>query len=292
MKNPLTILAVLLLMGCTEKQEFQGSEKPCLFVSILPQAGLARAIAGDLVDVHALVGEGQSPHTYEPTARQLARLGEADALFTIGMPFEKHLLRKIAPLYPALPIVGTGKKIEHRTMPHEHHGELCTADHGATDPHVWLNPLNAATIAHTIFQTLEKMDPANAGIYLKNYRSLSAELTGLDTEIREKLLPFKGSRFYVFHPSFGYFAEAYGLTQIPVELDGKSPSPRQLVALIEQAKGDGVKVVFVQKQFPAESARAIADAIGGTVAQLDPLAEDSVANLRLITESIVQALEK
>ena len=119
-----------------------------------------------------------------------------------------------------------------------------------------------------------------------------AELTGLDTEIREKLLPFKGSRFCVFHPSFGYFAEAYGLTQIPVELDGKSPSPRQLVALIEQAKGDGVKVVFVQKQFPAESARAIADAIGGTVAQLDPLAEDSVANLRLITESIVQALGK
>lgn len=292
MKTSIPILIALLFFGCSERREPGGSGKPVVFVSIQPQAGLAKAIAGDLIEIHTLVGEGQSPHAYEPTARQLARLGEADALLTIGMPFEKHLLKKIIPLYPDLPIVGTEAGIELRAMPHEHHGEHCTADHGIMDPHVWLSPLNAKSIAHAIFQTLEKTDPANAKTYLENYRRLSTELTSLDTEIRENLLPFKGSRFYVFHPSFGYFADAYGLEQIPVELDGKAPSPRQLVALIEQAKADGVKVVFVQKQFPTGSAKAIADAIGGTVAQLDPLAEDSVANLRLIAESIVQALEK
>ncbi len=292
MKNTLYLLAALMLFGCAEKREPGGSGKPVVFVSIPPQAGLVRAIGGDLAEVHTLVGEGQSPHAYEPTARQLARLGEADALLTIGMPFEKHLLTKIVPLYPDLPTIGTELDIELRAMPHKHHGEHCTADHGAKDPHVWLSPANTISIASTIFQALEKIDPANADEYRRNFEKLAAELRQLDDEIRAMLAPYAGSRFYVFHPSFGYFADAYGLEQIPVELDGKAPSPRQLVALIEQAKADGVKVVFVQKQFPADSAKAIADAIGGTVAQLDPLAEDSVANLRLIAESIVQALEK
>jgi zinc transport system substrate-binding protein len=290
MKKPLFILAVVLLFGCTEKQDFQDSEKPVVFVSILPQAGLARAVAGDLVEIHTLVGEGQSPHSYEPSARQLARLGEARALLTIGMPFEKHLLKKITPLYPTLPIIGTEAGIELRAMPHEHSGEHGSADHGAMDPHVWLSPLNAAAIAKNICTALEETDPANAETYKTNYEQLADQLKQLDTGIREKLLPHTGSRFYVFHPSFGYFADAYGLVQIPVELDGKAPSPRQLVALIEQAKADSVKVMFVQKQFPAESARAIAEAIGGTVVQLDPLAEDSVANLRLIADRMEKAL--
>ena len=287
MKNTLYLLAALMLFGCAEKRK---SGKPAVFVSIPPQAGLVRAIAGERVEIHTLVGEGQSPHAYEPTARQLARLGEADALLTIGMPFEKHLLKKIVPLYPDLPIVGTEAGIELRAMPHEHHGEHCSGDHGAKDPHIWLSPANAISIAKAIFQALEKIDPANADEYRRNFKKMAVEFRQLDDDIRAMLAPYAGSRFYVFHPSFGYFADAYGLEQIPVELDGKTPSPRQLATLIEQAKADGVKVVFVQKQFPAGSAKAIADAIGGTVAQLDPLAEDSVANLRLIAESLEKAL--
>ena len=102
----------------------------------------------------------------------------------------------------------------------------------------------------------------------------------------EMLVPYEGNRFYVFHPSFGYFADRYGLEQVPIELDGKSPSPRQLAGLIERAKADNVKVIFVQKQFPVDSANAVADAIGGDVLQLDPLAEDVVANLQQIADSL------
>ncbi|RKX47441.1 MAG: ABC transporter substrate-binding protein [Verrucomicrobia bacterium] len=292
MKNTLYLLAALMLFGCAEKRESGGSGKPSVFVSIPPQAGLVRAIAGDRIEIYTLVGEGQSPHAYEPTARQLVRLGEADALLTIGMPFERHLLKKIVPLYPDLPTTGTEEGIDLRALPHEHHGEHCSSDHGAKDPHIWLSPANTISIATTIFQALEKIDPANVDEYHENFEKLAAELRQLDGDIRDMLAPYAGSRFYVFHPSFGYFADAYGLEQIPVELDGKAPSPHQLVELIEQAKRDDVKVIFVQAQFPADSAKAIADAIEGRVVQLDPLAEDSVANLRLIAESIVQALEK
>ncbi len=287
MKSSFYLFAVLFLFGCAKREEAGGSEKPIVFVSIQPQAGLAKAIAGDRIEIHTLIGEGQSPHSYEPTARQLAILGEADLLFTIGMPFEKHLLKKIVPLYPDLAIVETQHGIEQRPLAHEH----CTHEHHEMDPHLWLAPANATVIAKNILQTLEGFNPAHADEYRANFEKLADELRKLDGKINDLLAPHKGARFYVFHPSFGYFAEAYGLEQIPIELEGKAPSPRQLIALVEQARADGVTVVFVQKQFPASSAKAIADAIGGTVAALDPLAEDVVANLRLIAESIAQTLE-
>jgi zinc transport system substrate-binding protein len=285
MKRFLLLLAVAFLCGCSDQQKRTG--KPLVFVSIPPQAGLLRALVGDEVEVRTLVGEGQSPHSYEPTARQLAALGEAEMLFTIGVPFEKALLNKIRPLYPDLPIIGTDENIEKRAMPHVHHGEHCTHDHGEPDPHIWLNARNAAKIAESMFNEL-----GGGSADRTAFDQLLNRLKMLEEESILRLAPFKGSRFYVFHPSFGYFADAYGLKQIAIELDGKSPSPRQLADLIEQAKADSVKVIFVQKQFPVDSANAVAEAIDGTVVQLDPLAEDVVANLKQITDSIAQALEQ
>lgn len=290
MKAVLYILPALMLLGCTRNQESSDTGKPVVFVSILPLRGLAKAVAGDRIEIRTLVGEGQSPHTYEPTARQLAQLGDANALLCIGMPFEKRLLEKIVPLYPNVSIVKTQQGIEPRILPHESHGKSC--GHGKRDPHLWLSPVNAATLAQNICQVLQRIDPAGTPLFQENHKQLDARLTRLDAELHETLSSAKGNRFYVFHPSFGYFADAYGLTQISIELDGKAPAPRQLAALVDQAQADGIKVVFVQKQFPANSARAIAEAIGGKVLPLDPLAEDSLANLRSMANAIAQSLEK
>jgi zinc transport system substrate-binding protein len=292
MKGTLLFISVILLFGCAPEQKPKSSGRPLIFVSIPPQAGLLKEIVGDRVEIRTLVGEGQSPHSYEPSARQLTALGEADVLFTIGVPFEKALLKKIRPLYPDLPIIETDDQIVKRAMPHAHHGEHCTHDHGEKDPHVWLNAGNAALLASRMFDVLEQTDPENQSYYLENYKKLLKVLEQLHEDTAEQLAPYKGSRFYVFHPSFGYFADQYGLEQIPIELDGKSPSPRQLADLIDRAQADGVKVIFVQKQFPADSANAVANAIGGWVEKLDPLAEDVVANLKQIADSIAQALEQ
>jgi len=288
MKKLLPFLFAVLIAGCTPTEQTT-SENPTVFVSIPPQAGLLKAIVGEYMEVRTLVGEGQSPHAYEPTARQLAALGEADVLFTMGVPFEQALLKKIKPLYPDLPIIGTDAEIIKRSMPHDHHGEHCTHDHGEMDPHVWLSAENAIMIATAMVETLQDIDPENRSAYAANHDELIQTLENLHIETAEQLTPFKGKRFYVFHPSFGYFADAYGLEQVAIEVDGKSPSPRQLGDLIENAKIDGVKVIFVQKQFPMESARAIANEMDGQVVQLDPLAEDVVANLHQIADAIVDS---
>ena len=76
----------------------------------------------------------------------------------------------------------------------------------------------------------------------------------------------------VFHPAWGYFAHAYGLRQVPIELEGKDPKPAELQGLIEHARGSGIRVIFVQPQFSTKSAALVAKAIGGQVVFADPLA--------------------
>jgi len=95
---------------------------------------------------------------------------------------------------------------------------------------------------------------------------------------------------YVFHPAFGYFADAYGLIQAPVEIEGKEPGARQLAALIDRAKKDKVRVIFVQPQFSSKSAGVVAKAIGGAVVPINPLAKEYLANLESMASAVEQGL--
>ena len=95
----------------------------------------------------------------------------------------------------------------------------------------------------------------------------------------------------VFHPAWGYFAHDYGLEQIPIEAEGKGPTAKGLAAVIEEAKQAGIKVIFVQKQFSEKSAETVANAIGGRVIQMDPLARDYLDNMRKIAQTFAEVLE-
>ena len=103
----------------------------------------------------------------------------------------------------------------------------------------------------------------------------------MHARIAAALEPYRGQRFYVFHPAFGYFADAYGLRQEAVEAGGKVAHARSnFAALIQKAREDGVKIIFVQPQFDQRTAETVAEAIGGRVVPIDPLAKDVLAELR------------
>ncbi len=106
----------------------------------------------------------------------------------------------------------------------------------------------------------------------------------------EKLRRLSMRKFMVFHPAWAYFARDYGLDQIPVEIEGKQPSAKVLASSIEQAKKEGIKVLFVQKQFSKKSAEAVARAISGRVIQVDPLASDYMTNMRTIAETFAKVM--
>jgi zinc transport system substrate-binding protein len=262
--------------------------KTPVFVSILPQKTFVERVGGEHVQVSVLVGPGQSPATYEPTPQQMAALSRAHVLFRIGVPFETSLLGKIARLNPDLRIIDTRRGVTLLPMEADDHDH----DHGGMDPHIWLDPQRVKIQAQTIADALTEFDPAHAADFAANLAAFQAELDALDAELAAALAPLRGKKLMVFHPSYGYFAARYGLTQLAVEAAGKSPPPRQIARWIEAARENGVKVIFVQPQFDDRTARAIAEAIDGAVIPLDPLAADFAANLRRIAARIGQALQQ
>lgn len=262
-----------------------------VFVSILPQAYFVERIADSRADVTVLVGPGQSPHVFEPTPQQIVRLSAADIFFTIGLPFERRLLQKMSGIASGLACVATTTGITLRT-PEGHDHEDDRHHHGLHDPHVWLAPALIKTQAERICAALCVRDPDGSEHYRRNLRTFHDELETLDRELREKLAPFAGREIFVFHPAFGYFTDAYGLRQVPIEIEGKEPGSRSLAAVIERARDRGVKVIFAERQFSPKTAQTIARQIGADVVLLDPLARDCFENLRFVADRIVDAFRK
>lgn len=291
----MTIIAAIGLAAGAYAQE-SSAGRLNLFVSILPQAYFVERIAGEYADVSVLVGPGQSPATYEPTPKQLAQLSEADVYFTIGVPFERHLLDKLSAMFDNLNIVRGQEGIvdqatpesSHHDQPHSEHGH----DHGDIDPHTWLDPGYVSQIAKRICDGIIDIDPEHRRDYESNLNSFRADLDSADARIRAQLAPFKGERFYVFHPAFGHFAKAYGLQQVSIEHMGKEPSIRQLAEVIEQAKIDSVKVIVVQEQFSTRQAESIAEEVGAEVVNLDPLSRDYLRNLERIAEVLSEGMRR
>lgn len=309
MKKSLVFLMMIVPMLVFTQLAWGQGEKTRIpvFVSILPQAYFLERIGGSHVDVEVLIGAGQSPHSYEPTPKQMAKLATAKAFFTIGVPVEKGVLRKIRQSHKQLVIVETQQGITYRYLDGHHHddGDSHGKAHGTEeltkyapakagqktpDPHIWMAPKLVKIQARNICDALNRLDPAHKQEYAANLRAFDADLDRVDARISRSLAPFKGRKMYVFHPSFGYFADAYGLIQVPIEIEGKEPGARQLAKLIDKAKKDRVKVMFVQPQFSARSAEAVAKAIGGVVVPIDPLARDYLANLDKIAAAVERGL--
>jgi zinc transport system substrate-binding protein len=176
---------------------------------------------------------------------------------------------------------------------HAHGGDAHEQGHGTLDPHVWLDPALVKIQAAHIRDGLSRVDPQNAETYAANAATFMQELNALDLEIRSILsaLPENQRTFLVFHPSWGYFAKAYGLNQASIEVEGKEPSPRDMARIIAMGKKTGARVVFVQPQFSEKSASVIARQIGAKVVRLDPLAADWPDNLRKAAHAFVEALK-
>jgi zinc transport system substrate-binding protein len=325
--NPTMVWAFLIVMGIfiippTVFGAVPGKIE--VFVSIAPQAYFVQRIGGDRVGVSVLVPPGKSPATYAPASAQMVKLARSLLLFTIGVPFENALIPKIRAMAPGLSIVDTSQGISLRQLdgekeildqPNGHGKKALTIanggdgelehsgegregndphDHGVkgNDPHIWMSPLLVKKQAQTICDALIALVPEDEERFRNNLHSFQRDLELLDQKIASVLLPFQGDTIFVFHPVFGYFADAYGLRQLAVERGGKTPKGRDLVSFIQLAKKNSVRVIFVQPQFDQRVALKIASAINGVVVPLDPLAQDYIENLSHMALTIQKALVK
>jgi zinc transport system substrate-binding protein len=297
------------------------ADKLPVFVTIAPQKYFVQQIGKDLVDVQVMVHPGADPHTYEPKPQQMVAISRAKLYFAVGIEFEKANLNKITATNPDLKVIHTDHGIEklameahhhhddhaekhHDTDHHEndhehekgeHHGDAehdkGHHKHAGLDPHIWLSPPLVKIQARTILTALQEADPVHRGVYEANFKAFTMQIDQLDADLKKTFAGKTGLQFMVFHPSWGYFAHAYGLKQVPIEIEGKEPRPAELKELIQHARKNDIKVVFVQPQFSTQSAEVVAREIGGQVAFADPLAEDWMANLRQVADKFQAALK-
>lgn len=220
--------------------------------------------------------------------------------FRVGhIVFEKAWMEKIASLNKKMKVVDTSRGVSlitgaepcnHGDEEHAGHDDHHGHDHGGIDPHIWLSPTAVEIQAKHIRDAFIEIDGENKTLYETNYQALIKDIRGFHQETVALLAPLKGKKFMVYHPAWSYFAREYGLMQYPIEVEGKRPGAADLKRLIDLAKKENIKVVFVQKQFDADSARAIADAIGGKVVAMDPLAPDWLKNMKKIAETFNASL--
>jgi len=273
MTGLLTILVVIIFIVANSKNAVtdHGNEKINVMVSILSQVNFVENIGKDKVNVSAMIPPGFSPAAYEPSIEQLKKLSEANLYIKIGhIPFEKTQMKRLVDLNPEMKVMDSSDGIEIYE----------------NDPHIWLSPRLVKIQVESIYLTLTEIDPGNQDFYENNKNEYLAKLDNLDLELKNAFSRIKGKKILVFHPAFGYLARDYDFEQIAIEIDGKEPSAENLANIIDTAKEENIKTIFVQKQFSQKSAEAIARQIGGVVVPLDPLAEDYIENLRRIGEEM------
>lgn len=255
-------------------------------VGLPPHVWLVEQVAGERARAFAIVGPGDNHHTYQPTDAEISRLTRAALFFHSGMGFEQ------APWFRSLAASGAVKRVDLRaglglrTLEESGHEDEGHHEEGK-DPHVWLAPRLLARQARTVEAALTAVDPSGAPHYRGRRLRFEAAMRALDSELRATLEPIAGSAFFVFHPAWGYFADAYGLEQMAIESEGKEPSEAELTGLARLARQRGIRTVFVQPQISGSAARAVADAVGAELEVLDPLAPDVAANLRRVAARLV-----
>ncbi len=296
-----TVLACVLCVGCNQRDitrdaatdAHDGDRFLSVVVSIVPQAYFVERITGPLASVEVLAPPDHVAETHQVTPRQMDILSRADLYFRIGMPFETSLVPRLVDTCPQLTVVDTRDGVPML-------GVACTHDHGddgghhhhdGDDPHIWLDPMRVKIQARAMASALTAAAPEHADVFIANLQAFEADLDALHQQLQTLLAPARGKTIYVYHPAFGYLADAYGFVQQGIEVEGKSPGSKRLYALIDEIKQARVRTIFDQPQFADGSVRVIADEAGVDVTPLDGLMTDYLSGMEELGRVIAASFE-
>jgi zinc transport system substrate-binding protein len=266
------VWALALLTGAA----CQGSTAPAgIVTTIHPLEMLVRELAGDRLPTASLVPPNATPHTFEPTPRDLARVSQARGFVRVGGSFDAWSARLLtaAERDPLTLTILEIPGLEPLTFaPSE------SSEHGSTtqDPHVWLDPIRVRDhVAVAVAGHLTALDPKGHEHYQARLEAFQARLSKLDREIRSLLETQPSRRCLAVHGSWRYFAERYGLEVIDVvqERPGAEPSPRRMANLVKRARRAGVPAILVEPQLSPRVAERIAAEFGGATVLVDALGD-------------------
>ncbi|WP_368916057.1 metal ABC transporter solute-binding protein, Zn/Mn family [Exiguobacterium acetylicum] len=319
--------SILAACGSNTDSSTSDDKKTEIYTSTFATAAIAREIGGNQVNVKMIVPPGADPHSYEPTSKQLTEIAKGDLFLLTGTTLEPYS-KKIQESLKGTDVrfVETSKDVtllesdatlhaheeeghtedeqaheeaghdDHATDEHAHEEE--EHDHGKYDPHVWLDPVNAKAMARSITVALSKEVPKDKATFEKNLKAFDQQADALDKEFKQAVADGSKKELLVTHAAYGYLAERYGFTQLPIAGISPSdePSQKQLAALVKEARMHDLKYVAFEETVSPKVARVIQKEIGAksvTIHNLESVtkSQQNSSYFKLMEEN-VQTLEQ
>lgn len=268
----LRFFLILVIFGF-QAQDLDAAKKIRVVTSVFPLLEFAGAVSGERGEVSLLLPPGAEIHTWRPRPSDIIRLSSADLFIYIGAdlePWLHDLLKSIR--NPNLRVLEASRGIplvDEEGIVHNVHEH----EHGAHDPHIWLDFKNDQRIVDKIAAVLSEMDTEGSSVFKRNAFIYKEKLQRLDQKFKDGLMDCVHRTIIIAgHGAFGYLARSYNLRQI--SLYGLSPdsrpTPKKLIEVVELAKKYGIKVIFFEIRVRDELAKVLAEEVGARTLVLNP----------------------
>ena len=277
------ISAIIVVMGLfyTLNKNYESSPSNKVAATIFPLYDIVRNVAGNEIETVLILTPGASPHTFDPSPKEIKALNGSKILFAIGHGLDNWAFKMTEAVGVEKTVI-VDKYIDLLEGGHDHHNNEHDNDHKSThghgenhakDPHYWLTAGNAIKIAQSVKEELSLIFPEKSEAFEENFKNYSQKLQSLDEKIIKELSAFDNPPIATFHNAWSYFARGYPVNLVTVfeEFPGKEPTPKYIAEFKENIIKNNVKVIFSEPQFSPLALQPIAKDLGVIFSELDPL---------------------
>lgn len=245
--------------------------------SILPFKYLIDTIGGKYVKTYTLLKPWENPHHFEPDIKRILDISKSNTYFKSRFSEEDLWIKRIKQINPKITVFNISNGIKKRVL---------EGTENKIDPHIWLSYKNLEIISKNIYNSLIHLDNKNKAYYKSNLNKLLLKIKKRIEAIDKIKYKHIHKSFIIHHPVLGYLCDDLGITQIPIEIESKEPTIKQVINIIKKAKKLNIKLIFVQEGFDKKTAILIANRIKGNVKSFNPLFKNPLKTLSIIIKSL------
>jgi zinc transport system substrate-binding protein len=252
-------------------------------VTIPPFAWFVEQIGGDDFRVNVLLPPGADHHIWEPLPAQISSLSGSAAFIMNGqLSFEHAWMDRFRQVNPDMKVLDLSENIQligaegPDDHAHNHGGPESGVDdhahnHVGPDPHYWMSPVAARIMARDVRDFLAEIKPASAEQYEANLQAVNRKIAELDSTVRAALGDDPHRTVLIYHPALAYMGRDYGFEQVAFEDEGKSPSPARMKELIDIARENQIKIIFIQAEYDVRNAQSLSRETGARLVVINPM---------------------
>ena len=274
---------VALVFSLVAAVSVAASNKMVIAVSYAPYAYIVDAIGGDKVEVVTLLPSGTDLDKYVPKADELKEFSRADVYFTDGSGRDAAWFSRFKELKKSIRVVDISSGVVWRNF-----------GAPAFDPNIWTSPKQMAKLASSVRVALSEIMPEHTDFFVVKLSRILQRLNRSDEDLRKTVLklPENLRAVVVPYPRYGFFAQDYGVKQLPVDISWNAPTAKDVESIIETGRKNGARVVIVTPQFSQEAIAKIKKELDAKVVVQELLCYNFNENAKAITAAFNEIAEE